>query len=519
MENERDLKQLEEKICTTVRHYRSDNVLRVVHNALRDLDNPNSPVHRCFPPKQGGFPPFVAAGIASFSIRCSNPYRNGRPFEWRELVHLSALVKGYLSMDPISFDVAIREGFYASNPVFMMLRLGASQFPFQVNTFACHAQPRILFGEMQAMVAGRRDVPKFDFNTEFQKVTGVTLETFVDVGFVAWAASKKKNGFTRDYFEEVRSQGVNLPDDEVVCFILEQIAADPVRFRKEYEKRKEKDRRFRAYDFNPLLSLPIIRPWKYHKKPSMDRDRMVAPVPDLVAYRFSTGIFYQMFNEYKTRFSDYFGHLFEAYVGRILENSVPHGDLLSECDIRQTYRQQDRKVPDWVVIDGATAILIECKATRFSRLALATGDEDAINASLKQVRKGLVQLHEFMKATQTRATGLEPLHHCTTFRPVLVSFEPLYLINSVPFRQHVNNLLAENEITCFPWQILSIKELECLQPHLAAGLRLGEITRKLEQRTFHEVLDELVKLTGQEYGDSFLYLQDIEIYRRLEVSG
>jgi len=514
-----DLQQLEAKICTTVRQYASDNVLRWVHNALRDLDNPNSPGHRYFPPNQGGFLPFVAAGIASFSIRHSNPYRSGRPFGWGELVHLSTMVKEYLLADPITFDVAIREDFYASNPVFMVLREAASQFPFEVNLLGCHAQPLILFGEMPAIVTDREGVPKFDFNTEFQKVTGVPLETFVDVGFVAWVASKNANGFTRSYFQKVQSQGINLLDDEAVCVILEQITADPMCFREEYERRKEKDRRFCAYDFNPLFSFPIIRPWKYREGLSMDLDRMIAPVPDLVAYRFSTGIFYQMFNEYGTRFADYFGHLFEAYVGHILKNSIPLGNLLSESDIRRSYREQGRKVPDWVVIDGATALLIECKSTRFSRSALATGAKDAINASLKQVRKGLVQLHEFMKTAQAKAPGLEPLHHCTTFKPILVSFEPLYLIKSPLFRQHVDNLLAENGITCFPWQILSIKELECLQPHLAAGVRLGEVMRKLEERTFPNVLNELVKLTGRKYHDSFLYLQNIKMYRRLGVTG
>lgn len=519
MVSEHNLQQLEAKICTTVRQYASDNVLRWVHNALRDLDIPNSPGRRYFPPNQGGFSPFIAAGIASFSIRHSNPYRSGRLFGWRELAYLFEMVKKYLLADPITFDPAIREDFYTSNPVFMMLRQAASQFPFKINLFGCYTQPLILFGKMPAIVSDRDGVPEFDFNTEFQKTTGLPLEPFIDVGFVAWAASKNRNDFTRGDFQKAGSQGLNLPDDEVVCAILKQITADPLRFREEYEKCKEKDRRFCAYDFNPLFSFPIIRPWKYSEGLTMDRDHMIAPVPDLVAYRFSTGIFYQMFNEYGTRFADYFGHLFEAYVGHILKNSVPPSNLLSESDIRRSYREQGRKVPDWVVIDGATALLIECKSTRFSRSAIATGAKDAINASLKQVRKGLVQLHEFMKAAQAQAPGIELLHHCTAFKPILVSFEPLYLINSLPFRQHINNLLTGNGVNSFPWQILSIKELECLQPHLAAGVRLGEVMRKLEEKTFPNVHNELVKLTGRKYHDSFLYLQNIEMYRRLGVTG
>jgi hypothetical protein len=517
MQTERDLKELESEIRKAIRQFSSDNILLAIRNALSDLRKENSIGHRFFAKDQVDFPPFVAAGIAAFSIMHSNPNRDRPNVTWENLAKLAGMVRNYLLADPISFDETIREEFDASNPVFVMLRIVSSQFPFEVNLFGCHAQPLILFGKIAKEITSRKGVPEFDFDAEFQKVTGVSLEKFVDVGFVAWAATEGTNGFTRGYFRKAQDQGINVPDDETISQILEQVAADPVSFREEYEKRKERDRRFQMYDFNPLFSFPILRPWKYHNGIQIDRDRMVAPIPDLVAYRFSTGIFYQMFNACGVRFSDYFGHLFEAYVGEILKQSVSNGTLVSEEDIRLTYPEKNRRVPDWIVIDGATAILIECKATRFSRAASATGAETAINDSLKQVLKGLRQLDEFRQALQARAPGLEMLHRCTTFKPILVSFEPLYLVDSPLFRQHIDHLLAAEGVTGLPWRILSLKELEAFQPHMSAGVRLAEITQGMENGTFS--LEKVSALTGRTYKDSFLYKSDEEMYRRLGIAG
>src|SRR5205085_3110224 len=122
---------------------------------------------------------------------------------------------------------------------------------------------------------------------------------------------------------------------------------------------------------------------------------------------------------------------------RILQHASACSTLFSEDDLRQHYSSDSgKKVPDWVIIEGETAILIECKATRFSRAALATGSEAAVNDSLKQVIKGLRQLDNFRQACLAKKAGLEALHGCKMFRSVVVTLEPLYLINSLFFRKY-----------------------------------------------------------------------------------
>lgn len=461
--------------------------------------------------------PFIAAALSSFAVRYSNPYRGNKKISLAALKRLSDLTFNYLGADPITHDEELAAEFRNSNPIFMMLRIVGNQFPFEVNTYAFVGQTLLLYGELPKEIESKREVPHFDFTAAFQKINGLSLENFICCGFVAWAAfSAKKNfGITREYFEKARSQGIKLPDDGGITYVLDCITADPIRFRQKYEEMKQRDRRFGMYDFNPLLTLPIVRPWPHYGTTSMLNDRIIAPLPNLIAYRISTGIFYEIFNSYKEDFSRYFGHLFEAYVGRLLKAFIKPQNLISEEMIKQNYPSFSGKVPDWVVLEGSTAILIECKATRFSLTALSTGAKESVDKSLTQVLKGLKQLSEFKNAITKKGSALERFNHCSVFMPVLVTFEPLYLINTVFFREHINNLLKLEGVSDLSWRILSIKELEAFQPHFNAGISLSDTLTALERASFHQVLNDYITKTGCTYKDSILYKYDEEMYKKM----
>ena len=224
-----------------------------------------------------------------------------------------------------------------------------------------------------------------------------------------------------------------------------------------------------------------------------------------------------MFNEYGEEFSTYFGHVFERYVGLVLQNCITSEELLSELDIRKFYPTDKGKSPDWILIDGSTAILFECKATRFSRAAQSIASEDAVNNSLAQVKKGLKQLASFISACQAKVQELQKFHTCVSFQPILVSLEPLHLINSTFFREHIDNLLIAEGITDLNWQILSIHEFEALQPHIAAGFSLSKVLDNLLQNTFNDVLQDLVSQTKRTFAHSFLYPKQEELYQRLDI--
>ncbi len=466
--------------------------------------------------------PFMVAGFALFAARFCSPSKVSqkiKPYDirkFRDLIHLS---NNYVLSDPITFDKNLKEEFITQNPVFLLLRIASSQFPFQPSLFSSFAQPFYLYNEIPQQLSGLPDIPNFDFDSKFQDITGVSVLDFITIGFIIFATSASHFSFTRSYFQKFRKKGISIPDAKTIRLILNQLSADKDQLINLYEKRKNRDRRFKAYDFNPFLQYPLIKPCQNKQFAKAEEDFYHAPVPELIASRVSSGIFYQMFNEYKTTFSEYFGFVFVKYVGLVLENCVNSEKILSESDIRSFYSKDKGKVPDWIIIDGSTAILLECKATRFSRAAQAIASEDAVNSSLSQVTKGFKQLAQFISACKNKVAELGKFHHCNKFIPVIISLEPMYLINSVPFRDHIDSLLADEHISKFDWQILAINELEAIQPHLNAELKLSQVLENLRQTTFNNVLDDLVSQTNKSFEDSFLYQKQEEIYQRLGIPG
>ena len=158
------LDRLEKELWSTFRSFPSDKVLLEVDRAIKKSNDPSSLIHKVFTPGNGGFQPFVAAGICSFSTRYSSPNRySEKEITPADLAKLYNLVFDFLTAYPITTDEEVAKKFYQSNPVFMMLRAVAGQFPFEVNTFASMGQPLLLFGEIPKVVARQKGVPKFEF--------------------------------------------------------------------------------------------------------------------------------------------------------------------------------------------------------------------------------------------------------------------------------------------------------------------------------------------------------------------
>jgi hypothetical protein len=95
---------------------------------------------------------------------------------------------------------------------------------------------------------------------------------------------------------------------------------------------------------------------------------MCAPVPGLIDDKMSIGIYYQLFNKFKNNFSDYFGYVLEEDLKLILNNSITSEKII---DIRDLGIKNSQS-PDYAIIDGRVAIVLECKAAKFTLPANGT---------------------------------------------------------------------------------------------------------------------------------------------------
>jgi hypothetical protein len=380
---------------------------------------------------------FLIAGSTLFAIKYCAPSSVSQPIKRFNINNILNLCQEYYLSDPISFDQDLRHEFLDQNPIFMILRTMSNQFNFSSGCIQESARSLFLYSEIPNQLESSSG---FNFEEKFKLLTKVSVLDFVSVGFLVFVAASQSRFQINPsiLLKSMRKRGINLSRDTFIC-AFDQISADQTKFMSLYQKRKNQDQRFAMYDFNPLITYPVIKPCQGKNFLKDDQQFFYAPIPGLIASRITSGIFYQMFNEYKTNFSDYFGLVFEKYVGLILQRSLFQGTLFSESEIREIYPSKEGMAPDWAFVCEETVILFECKIARFSREAQAIANVEAVNKSLLQIEKGLRQLASFISACRAKHPGLENFHHCNRFIPILISLEPLYLINTSLFRKHIDN--------------------------------------------------------------------------------
>ena len=465
------------------------------------------------------FAPFTIAAATRFALRWGTPGRydgaRRQAVDPNVLMRLLDLSMTHALADPAPHDSSVPGSFLS-----IMLRMVGNQFPFNADPTGKWGRAQVLFNEIPDEIYELNGVPKFDFKAKFEISTGVTVADFIDTAMFAFSAANGKDNFafTRGYFDKARADGFNVPSDLAVKAALACLTLDSVKHAQQIEEFHQPDRRFAAYDFNSLTDFPLIRPWPGPIPVAPDDDRILTTLPNLVAFRISSGIYYQMKKVYGNDFLEFFGHMFSEYVGHILRSFVQTNQLLCETEIRRMYPKSAGKVPDWVIIDGNTAVLIECKAARVLRRTYVLGDEDDLSTNVQKIVRGLVQMHEFRQAIIYRHPGIRCLHHCDRFISVVITWEQFYLSASKPFKDFIRGLV-DGAVSEMEFALLSLDELEWLQVHLHGEIGVSEIFERVLKQPADQIMKWAHERTGQSYHGSFLERKESQLYERIGLSN
>lgn len=147
-----------------------------------------------------------------------------------------------------------------------------------------------------------QDAPTFIkrlIDNKFKERFGLPLLDFMTLGFILFAGSNKIGGMRRSYFDKYREKGIKLPSDVDLRNFLDQVICDSEQFRSDPD--------FKKLNLNPLLKYPLIRIWKDSSLEEAFDDKFIAPIPRLIIYKFSTGIYYQLRTEFGEKFTTAFG--------------------------------------------------------------------------------------------------------------------------------------------------------------------------------------------------------------------
>ncbi len=382
------------------------------------------------------------AYIAKLLILVSNDFRP-KNFDKDSLLKAAAMFNNLL--DRILLTDSESEPFAADS---FFIRTGYQQFTFQAEKR--HLVPRALY--LFKEINEELGTDKFDIPKTFVDMYGLTIEDFIYIGFAISAYLRKTAFFNPDEIINAKVPKLaNYLTKEKVGRFLNIVTINYADFRKLTEIDQSNVHGLEHFEFNPLVKHPIIRTTKVD---------FVVPVPVLLLDRVTSGIYYDMLDEFSSRsllneFTSFLGGLFEKYVGKLLTEFYDELHLLPE----RHYGKCSRTV-DWIILEDNSAVLIECKSSRLTKRAKTFAEQDKLQEDLRKgVARGVKQLFRNKCDIENKIFGLEDLFDIKDLYFLIIVLDPLYFANSIQ-RKLIDEELKKDKISNFEYQIMSVSELE-----------------------------------------------------------
>lgn len=223
-------------------------------------------------------------------------------------------------------------------------------------------------------------------------------------------------------------------------------------------KEQEYNEKF-VYSFSSLRKFPII------KMDYEDKYRLVFPIPTLLFWRFTSGIYYELVGQ--TGFDQKFGKSFQNYVGEILYKSCPKLQIFSEDEYHLGKIRKD--AVDWLIEDNNSVLLIECKTKRLAmgaKVCLVSTEDlekelDKMASFVVQLYKTIVDYknNKYKTAKYTKGKNIYPLV-VTLENWFIFGNELVPILDKKIIEQLKANSLSENYIKEMPYSVCSVRELE-----------------------------------------------------------
>ncbi|MBV8084649.1 MAG: hypothetical protein JO247_07515, partial [Chloroflexi bacterium] len=260
--------------------------------------------------------------------------------------------------------------------------------------------------------------------------------------------------------------------------------------------------------FNPLWRWPIV---------ALDGEQYLAPSVWLLVQSMTACIYYALqdhfvgdaSNQRITGYTSLVGRIFEAHVGAELAAHYDQDHLLAE-PIYNRRKKEEVKGPDWTIVDGKRAVLIECKKNSLTLEQRQQGDVPALKAWLrKDVIPAIQKLPQKAQDIEQHVQGLEDWPALLDFEFMIVTLEPCWPEGAI--RELIAEELRGTPAEKVRYHLVSAEELELLGS-FEAKIRLFDLLRsrwsdakQTDMRSFiHQRARTLGVMTGSPRLDTLL---------------
>ena len=241
----------------------------------------------------------------------------------------------------------------------------------------------------------------------------------------------------------------------------------------------------------PSLSNDFLL-WKQNPLVKISEDQILCIDIGFLADKLETGVFWTIRNQLERNKTgrgqeiiQLRGDVFEDYTASIIERGINAQipPRMEQCIIQPEYIEgKGKQRPDIAVCGHETLILLECKAPLLSAETKLSGDFCTFYTEIKNKiikRKGIEQLWNAIqalghtnKAERCRVEGID-IFRVKRIYPVLVLSDYLFALPLMnwfldsEFQRFVNRNNLEDHLEIMPLTVLTIDDLEFLEPYLS----------------------------------------------------
>lgn len=391
----------------------------------------------------------------------------------------------------------------------LLLPLHQEQMTHQIHPLELMARSIVLFRDLPSQISSVRISE--GLHGVFEKETGITIGAYFRIASAVYATARQSATFS---IESLTRSTVNtlkdvLTFDQVMAFLnilsadYKKIRAADVRENAKLEDQYTKTR------FNPLLIFPIVE--TDYKRYG---DQYV--IPSMTSYMRKAYIdIFWWFNRHfesidrsvSRDYRNYFGELFEQYVGLILKSIF--GD--SRVSSKVIYAK-GKQFFDWYVEEEDKYLLFEATATAFRRESLQTGKSEHVQQEVGKIVDAIQQCFKAIKRVEISSE----LSRFRTKRLV-----PIIVFYNVPFasgdlfkdliKGEVEKRVEDNSslqgMESFRYFSMGIEELEFLDSSLNPGVDLEKAFIELEEKGSSE---SLTSILGKHYAEGVVRSKFLE---------
>lgn len=357
---------------------------------------------------------------------------------------------------------------HQGNMMMELYRIAHWQFPWQAES------PNITYLTRYYKIYSQKEVSEI-----FQRKLLVSVEDFYLIVMLLFGFFLERVGLHRN---------INLQVEDVsendIKQILSLVSLDSQNLKSFIKEAQRLDQNY-FYTFNPLRAFPIIQ-MNYGGV-----DSYVCPIPTLLFYRLTTGIFYDLVGE--RDFGGPYGLAFQNYVGEVMSvtnEGLRNITIIPEKEYGSSHNR--KRTPDWIFEKEGSALFIECKAKRLrSGSKESASMEGDLKDDLEFLANAVVQLYKTIQDYLNNEYPDYPSRRELKVFPIVVTLESWYLfgdkimdeIHSSVERKFRDERLNLSWLESMPYSMCSIQDFETMM-------------RILREHGINEVVEE--KLRDQE---------------------